>query len=137
MLSIAPVPVPPLEVLQRVPLFAELETAELESLWSAMQARTYAAGENVTAEGAARDGFFIVESGRAEVTVEGQLRRTLNPGDYFGEIALLMGSERTATVTAATQLRCYVLTPPDFRTLVEGNPVIAWHLLQSMAERRG
>jgi CRP-like cAMP-binding protein len=61
----------------------------------------------------------------------------LNAGDYFGEIALLQGSERTATVTAATDLRCYLLTPLDFRTLVEGNPAIAWNLLQSMVERLG
>lgn len=126
-----------LELLSRVPLFAELDPAELDSLREAMHERTFSAGERVTTEGAATDGFFIVESGQAEVTVEGQPGSPLNPGDFFGEIALLMGSQRTATVTGATDLRCYVLTPLDFRTLVEGNPAIAWNLLQSMVERLG
>jgi CRP-like cAMP-binding protein len=67
--------------------------------------------------------------------VEGQPRATMSAGDYFGEIALLMGSDRTATVTARTDLRCFALTPSDFRTLVEGSPSIAWKVLQSMAAR--
>jgi ATP-binding cassette subfamily B protein len=59
----------------------------------------------------------------------------MTAGDFFGEIALLMGSDRTATVTAVSSLRCFALTPWDFRTLVEGNPSIAWNVLQSMAAR--
>jgi CRP-like cAMP-binding protein len=125
----------PLDVLRQVPLFAELDAEELESLRDAMHERTFAAGERVTAEGASGDGFFIVESGEAEAAAQGQPLRVMTGGDYFGEIALLMGSERTATVTALTDLRCYVLEPLDFRALVEGNPPIAWHLLQSMAQR--
>jgi CRP-like cAMP-binding protein len=125
----------PLDVLKRVPLFADLDQAELESLSGAMHDRSFSAGEDVTAEGADGDGLFIVDRGRAEVAVEGQPRGALNPGDYFGEIALLLGSERTATVTAASDLHCYVLTPADFRTLVEGNPAIALSVLQSMAQR--
>jgi CRP-like cAMP-binding protein len=59
----------------------------------------------------------------------------MTAGDYFGEIALLMGSDRTATVTATSDLHCFALTPWDFRTLVEGNPTIAWKVLLSMANR--
>ena len=77
----------------------------------------------------------MIDSGEAEVTVDGRPRTTLTAGDYFGEIALLMGSDRTATVTATTDLHRYALTPWDFRTLVEGNPSIAWKVLQSMAAR--
>jgi voltage-gated potassium channel len=95
------------------------------------------AGAIVTAEGGPGDGFFVIESGRAEVTIEGAPRGTMSAGDYFGEIALLLGSARTATVTASTDLRCYALTPWDFRTLVEGAPSIAWKVMQSMAARLG
>jgi CRP-like cAMP-binding protein len=69
--------------------------------------------------------------------VNGQPQATMRAGDYFGEIALLTGSDRTATVTARTPLHCYALTPWDFRELVEGNPSIAWKVLQSMAARLG
>jgi CRP-like cAMP-binding protein len=71
------------------------------------------------------------------VTIEGSSRATMTAGDHFGEIALLLGSSRTATVTATTDLRCHALTPWDFRTLVEGTPSIAWKVMQSMAMRLG
>jgi CRP-like cAMP-binding protein len=93
------------------------------------------AGATVTAEGGPGDGFFVLETGEAEVSVGGERVATMGPGDYFGEIALLLGSDRTATVSAITDLRCYALTPWDFRTLVEGNPSIAWKVMQSMAAR--
>lgn len=125
----------PVDVLRRVPLFAELGPEELEAVGDAMSERTFSAGETVTSEGAPSNGFFVVRTGRADVTVAEQPKATMGPGDHFGEIALLMGSERTATVVAATDLRCYVLAPSDFRGLVEGNPSIAWMVLQSMAQR--
>jgi CRP-like cAMP-binding protein len=125
----------PIEFLRRVPLFAELDDSQLQAVTNAMTERTFAAGETVTEEGASGDGFFVIGSGEAEVTVEGTPQSTMGPGDYFGEIALLMGSERTATVTATSALRCYSLTPLDFRSVVEANPTIAWDVMQAMASR--
>ncbi len=59
----------------------------------------------------------------------------LKAGDYFGEVALLDGGLRTATVTAASDGKMYGLTPWQFRPLVEENAAIAWPLLQAMAKR--
>jgi len=126
---------PSIDVLERVPLFAGLERKELESIAASMRERTFPAGETVTQEGAGGAGFFVVENGEAEVTVHGELRGRIGPGDYFGEIALLTGSNRTATILAKSDLHCYGMTPWDFRPLVESNPGIAWKLLQSMAEK--
>jgi CRP-like cAMP-binding protein len=123
------------ELLSRVPLFAELEAADLALLAEAMERRSYLEGETVTKEGTPSDEFFVVEAGEAAVTVGDEPRARLQPGDYFGEIALLMGAERTATVKAATDLHCYRLAGSAFRTIVEGNPAIAWELMQTMAER--
>jgi CRP-like cAMP-binding protein len=125
----------PLETLSRVPLFEELEAAELQSIADSMHEANVPAGAIVTAEGGPGDGFFVIDSGEAEVGIEGKPRATMTAGDYFGEIALLLGSHRTATVIATTDLRCYALTPWDFRALVEGNPSIAWKVMQSMAAR--
>jgi CRP-like cAMP-binding protein len=125
----------PVDVLQRVPLFAGLERKELESIAGTMRERTFQAGQTVTEQGAGGAGFFVVESGEAKVKVDGQERGTIGPGDYFGEIALLTGSDRTATIVATSDLHCYGMTPWDFRPLVESNPGIAWKLLQSMAEK--
>ena len=126
---------PSIDVLERVPLFAGLERKELESIAASMRERTFPAGETVTQEGAGGAGFFVVENGEAEVTVHREPRGSIGPGDYFGEIALLTGSDRTATIVAKSDLHCYGMTPWDFRPLVESNPGIAWKLLQSMAEK--
>jgi CRP-like cAMP-binding protein len=89
----------------------------------------------VAKEGAGGAAFFIIRSGEASVTVRGQARPALGPGDYFGEIALIDGGERTATVTAVTDLVCLGLTYWDFRPFVENHPAVAWGLLQSLAAR--
>ena len=123
------------EMLKKVPLFAGLDSRELEQISSSMRERRFAAGDTVTEEGAGGAGFFVVESGEADVTVDGQARGTIGPGDYFGEIALLTGSDRTATITARSDMLCYGMTPWDFRPLVESNSAIAWKLLTAMAEK--
>ena len=99
-----------------------------------MKERTFSSGETVTAEGSSGVGFFLIESGNAKVTIGGEDRRRLGPGDYFGEVALLTDSPRTATITAETDLRCYGMTSWDFKPLVESHSSIAWHLLQAMAK---
>lgn len=121
----------------RVPLLADLEPDEFQLLADAMAPQTFHAGDVVTAEGAGGDGFFVVESGEAAVNVQGVTRGAIGPFDCFGEVALLMGSERTATITATTDLHCYRLTSDDFRAIVEGNPAIAWKFMQSMVDRLG
>ena len=123
------------EMLQKVPLFADLDERDLEQIAATMRERRFAAGDTVTEEGAGGAGFFVVESGEADVTVDGVARRTIGPGDYFGEIALLTGSDRTATITATSDMLCYGMTPWDFKPLVETNSTIAWKLLTAMAEK--
>lgn len=125
------------ERLRSVPLFEDLDDGELRSIAESMNEANVPAGATVTAEGGPGDGFFVIDTGEAEAIADGETRSTMGPGDHFGEIALLMGAERTATVVAKTDLRCYALTPDAFRALVEGNPSIAWKVLQSMATRLG
>src|ERR671933_443642 len=121
-------------LLRRVPIFSDLDRRELERIAASMKERTFSAGDTVTAEGQSGVGFFVIESGEAKVTVGGQDRRRLGPGDYFGEVALLTDSPRTATITAESDLRCYGMTAWDFKPLVETNGSIAWKLLQAMAK---
>jgi CRP/FNR family cyclic AMP-dependent transcriptional regulator len=95
--------------------------------------RTFAAGETVTKEGADAAAFYLIESGTATVTVGGAFRRTLGPGEHFGEIALIDGRARTATVTADAELVCQGITLWDFQPLVQRSPTMAWTLLQTLA----
>jgi CRP-like cAMP-binding protein len=123
------------DVLKKVPLFAGLDDRELGQIAASMKERRFQAGDTMTEEGAGGAGFFIVEDGDADVSVDGQPRGQIGPGDYFGEIALLTGSDRTATITAKSDMVCWGMTPWDFRPLVESNSTIAWKLLTAMAEK--
>ena len=118
-----------------MPLFADLERRELQSLASSFKERTFSAGQTVATEGSGGVGFFVIEDGQAKVTRGGQEVATLGPGDYFGEIALIDEGARTASISAETDLHCYGLTSWEFRPLVEMNAGIAWKLLQAMAKR--
>ena len=122
------------DLLKRVPIFSDLDRKELERIATSMKQRTFGAGDTVTSEGQTGVGFFVIEEGQAAVTVGGAERRKLGPGDYFGEVALLNESARTATITAETDLRCYGLTSWEFRPLVETHGSIAWKLLQAMSK---
>ncbi len=123
------------ELLQRVPLFSDLERRELEQIAGSMKERSFSGGQEIAREGESGVGFFVIREGNARVTVQGEERRRLGPGDYFGEIALITESDRTATITAATDMRCYGMTMWDFRPLVESNATIAWNMLQSLAQK--
>jgi CRP/FNR family transcriptional regulator, cyclic AMP receptor protein len=126
---------PSVELLQRIPLFAGLQPRELARLSESFKERTFNAGEPVATEGEGGAGFFVIESGEASVTVHGDERGRLGPGDYFGDVAMIDQGDRTASIKAESDLKCYGLTFWDFRPIVESEPRIAWPLLQAMAKR--
>jgi CRP-like cAMP-binding protein len=126
---------PPIALLKKVPLFEKLSDKQLQSLSSEFKERPFSEGEELLAEGALGIGLFVVSSGELKVSIQGRERRTLGPGDYFGEIALIDDGTRTATITAATDGLAYGLTKWQFKPLVEANKEIAWPLLEAMARR--
>ena len=121
------------ETLERVPLFSDLPEADRHAIARLFTERTFAPGETVTKEGAEAAAFYLIDSGTATVTVGGEFRRTLGPGDHFGEIALIDGRARSATVTADGALVCQGITLWDFQPLVQRNPTMAWTLLRTLA----
>jgi CRP/FNR family cyclic AMP-dependent transcriptional regulator len=125
----------PIEAVQRVPLFAELDRREVEQIARLFKQRHFSAGETVVMEGSGGAAFFLIDSGEATVSVAGNERSTLQQGDYFGEIALIDEGTRSATITASTDLVCYGLTFWEFRPLVLANAEIGWKLLQSLAKK--
>jgi CRP-like cAMP-binding protein len=125
----------PVDALRRSPLFAELGRRELARVAAGMSERTFPAGTTIAREGEVGVGFFVVESGRATVSARGREVGRLGPGDHFGEVALIVEAPRTATVVAATDLRCYGMTSWEFRRLVETNATVAWKVLESLARR--
>jgi CRP/FNR family transcriptional regulator, cyclic AMP receptor protein len=121
--------------LQRVPLFSELDGRQLKKLAERFRERVLAPGTSVVQEGTMSGvGFFVVAEGEATVTVGGNEVATLGPGDYFGELALVSEKERTATVTAKTEVRCLEIPFWDFRDFAHANPDVTWKLLQHVVE---
>jgi hypothetical protein len=137
--SAAPPPGPPprdpVAALKRVQLFADMDRRQTEQIARLLKERPFAKGETVIMEGSGGAAFFFIESGEATVSSKGAAVATLGPGDYFGEIALIDGGPRSATVTATSDLVCYGLTFWEFRPLVEKNGTIGWKLLQALAKR--
>jgi len=120
--------------LARVHLFSGLNQRQLRRLAKHVKVREFRPGVAVVKEGTMSGvGFFIVADGEAVVTVDGQEVTRLGPGDHFGELALITEDVRTATVTAATRLRCHVIAFWDFRRFATDNPDVAWKLLQHLA----
>src|SRR5262245_5862 len=107
------------EVLQHVPLFANLNEHEVEEIARLFKEHHFSKGEIVVKEGAGGDTFFLIDSGEATVFIGGRDQTTLKPGDYFGEIALIDEGTRMAMITASNELVCHGLTYGDFRPLME------------------
>jgi CRP/FNR family transcriptional regulator, cyclic AMP receptor protein len=125
----------PVDVLRNVPLFADLDDEDLGRLANQMKERRYAEGGPMTSEGSGGAGFFVITEGNATVSVGGEVKSTLGPGDYFGEIALIDEGTRTASITAATDVTAYGMTSWEFKPFVEDHPQVAWALLKTLAQR--
>ncbi len=125
----------PVDVLRRVSLFEGLDDDELGRLADRFQDRTANEGDVVVEEGSTGTSFFVIAEGNVNVSVGGELKATLGPGDSFGEMAVIDEDVRSASIVAATDLRLYFLTPWEFRPFVHEQPEVAWKLLQSLSRR--
>ncbi|MDQ2914160.1 MAG: cyclic nucleotide-binding domain-containing protein [Chloroflexota bacterium] len=125
---------PRVERLRSVPLFGGCTEKELAFIASRVDEVDIAAGKTLCKKGETGGDFFVILEGKAEVDApEG--KRTLGPGDFFGEIALLDNGPRTATVKAATPMRCLVLGHEQFRDVLHQNADIAVKVLRAVTQR--
>jgi CRP/FNR family transcriptional regulator, cyclic AMP receptor protein len=127
--------VPTAADLAAVPLFASLGEAELAELAGRFEQKTIGPGARLVGEDASGYSFFVLLEGTAAVTVDGYELRSLGPGDYFGEVALLDGGRRTATVTTTSPATVLVLFGTEFRRLQQTQPEIAARIEATMRER--
>jgi CRP/FNR family cyclic AMP-dependent transcriptional regulator len=121
--------------LKRAPLFDGLSRKELTQLARVSEDLEIPAGKALCTEGDIGHEFFVIVDGKVEVTRNGKRVATRGGGEFVGEIALLEQTPRTATVTAKTPLRVFVLTSQDFRTLINENPTVERKLLRALARR--
>lgn len=123
------------DVLAEVGLFRDLSSRQRRRIAGLMTRLDEPAGTVLTREGAPGAEFVIVLEGAVEVRHDERVVKTLGPGDYIGEIALLRHQPRTATVVATTPVVIEVLGRREFATLLADNPELANQLLTAMADR--
>jgi CRP-like cAMP-binding protein len=123
------------DALGRCPFFADLSRNELRELAKVTEDMEVQEGKTLTREGAAGSEFFVIVDGEVAVTKDGSEIRTMSEGDFFGEISLLEDRPRTATVTAKTPLRFFVLTRQNFRALMDKQPELEEKVTSALEER--
>ena len=121
--------------LKKVRLFAGVPGGQLQRIANGVKERRFDAGTAIVSAGETGHGFYLIVQGHAEVKRDGRTIRTLGPGEYFGEIALLCDRPRTATVEAKDPTTCFILTRWDFKGILEANPTMAISLLEAVASR--
>jgi CRP-like cAMP-binding protein len=124
-----------LELLARVPLFEGLSKKELEAVVRSSSEVEHEAGHAIVTEGGGAAGFHLMLAGEATVSQDGREIRRLAAGDFFGEIALIDGGPRSATVTAVTRVRTLSITAWDFKPLLGEHPEMAHKVMVVLCRR--
>jgi CRP-like cAMP-binding protein len=126
---------PRIERLRTVPLFAHCSPRQLEFIAGQVEDMDFASGRVLCTEGQSGGDFFILLTGAAEVQRGGRHVADMGPGDFFGEIALVDGGKRTATVTTTAPSRCLVLGPRQFQNVLHQDADIAHSVMRALSLR--
>lgn len=122
------------EALARVPLFASLSARHLRRVAELCEEQRFMAGAQIVRAGDVGDTFYVILEGEARVVgPKGRVLNRLYPGDFFGEISLLDGGPRTASVIAETPMVMLALPRAAFRSLLEAEPILAGRVLRHVA----
>jgi CRP/FNR family transcriptional regulator, cyclic AMP receptor protein len=124
-----------IDLIKRAPLFARCTKKEIEQVAHLADEIDLREGKDLTVEGEPGREFFVLIEGTADVRRKGRKVNEMKDGDFFGEIALISGAPRTATVTATSPVRALVITDRDFRMLLKKSPAMQLRVLEALAER--
>jgi CRP/FNR family cyclic AMP-dependent transcriptional regulator len=123
------------ELIKGVPLFAGCSKRELQEIAGIADELALPDGRTLTREGSTGQEFLVLVEGAAEVKRKGRKVNSLRSGDFLGEIALITGAPRTATVTTTKPSRMLVITARDFKALLRRVPSIQLKVLDALASR--
>ena len=129
-----------LNVFQEVDMFHALTLSEINGVIGHMNCYQYKKGQTIVSPGDRGNSFFVIHKGRVEVIVKKGLfknvkAKELGPGQFFGEMALLLDQPRNATVRALEDTDCFVLFRTDFQNMVHNNPAFA-KFVRATSEQR-
>jgi CRP/FNR family cyclic AMP-dependent transcriptional regulator len=123
------------ELIKRAPLFWNCSKRQLQQIAQIADEIDLREGKEMTRQGERGREFFVLLEGEADVIKDGRTINRLGSGDFFGEIALVSDTPRTATVTATSPVRALVITDRSFRRLMEDQPEIQGKVLAALAAR--
>jgi CRP/FNR family transcriptional regulator, cyclic AMP receptor protein len=123
------------QAMMRAPLFASLPKQDLRSLAEVTSVERHQSGSTLVKEGTPGTAFFVILEGRAKVVIGSRTITDLGPGDFFGEISLLDGDPRTASVVADSTMLCLKLGGSHFLQLLTDQPKLMLKLLREVARR--
>ena len=124
-----------LQLLAQVELFEGLSKSELKKVYGLSKELTFAEGDTVIAAAGKGGRFYLIVEGEAAITVPNRPETVIGVGSYFGEMSLIDGEPRSATVKARTPLRTLTLASFNFRPLILEHPTIAQKLLVTLSKR--
>jgi CRP/FNR family transcriptional regulator, cyclic AMP receptor protein len=124
-----------IEQLRKVYIFNEVSPRQIDKIAQQGKIVDHEPGHTLMTEGRAALGFHLILEGEAEILLHSEVRRVVGPGDYVGEIAVIDGKPRTATVRAKTPVRAWAITDTAFKTLLEREPGLALAVLRGLCAR--
>ena len=124
-----------IERIRSVPLFSEFGDKDLQRVATIAKEVEFPAGKEIAKQGESGVGFHMIVEGEVSVSVDGTTHASLGPGSFFGEMSLLDGRTRSATVAATSDLKTISLTSWDFNALLDQYPELARKLLVELCRR--
>jgi CRP-like cAMP-binding protein len=123
------------DVLAGFALFSDLQTPQLLGVAGTLDEMFFPEGERILRQGLSATGFYVILEGTADVTIDGTKRSTLQRGDFFGEVSILLGEPPTADVVAVTPMRCLAMSGPAVEPFLLAHPKVMYRMLQAQARR--
>jgi CRP-like cAMP-binding protein len=123
------------DALAKVPIFSGLTKRQLRRILKATEEYTYPYGTTIVAEGALNEQLYVILEGNVKVRRGGRTIARMGPGEFFGEIAVIDGLPRTASVISDGPVRCLVLLRKEFFQVIKAAPQVAWKVLRTLATR--
>ena len=123
------------EQLRNVYIFQEVSPRHLEKIAQQGKVVQHEPGHTIMTEGRTALGFHLLLEGEAEILVHGEVRKVVGPGDYVGEIAVIDGKPRSATVRARGAVKAWAISDTAFKTLLEKEPGLALAVLRGLCSR--
>jgi len=123
------------DALAKVPIFSGLTPRQLRKILRATEEYTYPDGTTIVAEGALNEQLYVILEGNVKVRRVGRTIARMGSGEFFGEIAVIDGLPRTASVISHGPVRCLVLLRKEFFQVIDAAPQVGWKVLRTLATR--